>query len=137
MAGVRHVLEELKTVPATLMFFESPQRLGQSLADMAQILGGRPAAVARELTKLHEEVRRGPLSELSARYERSEPPKGEITVLVGPPGKFIVDTVRSDSLLSKALVFMPVRAAVDLVAEALDGPRHAIYERALEMKHER
>jgi 16S rRNA (cytidine1402-2'-O)-methyltransferase len=133
----RHALEELKVIPATLMFFESPQRLGPSLADMAEVLGDRAAAVARELTKLYEEVRRGTLAGLARQFARDEP-RGEITVLVGPPGEIALDTARSDALLTKALVFMPVRAAADLVAEALNGSRHAIYERALEMRrHER
>ena len=61
-------LEEIKAVRATLVFFESPQRLAESLAAMAQVLGPRDAAVARELTKFHEEVRRGSLAELAARY---------------------------------------------------------------------
>jgi 16S rRNA (cytidine1402-2'-O)-methyltransferase len=105
---------------------------------MVQVLGDRPAVVTRELTKFHEEVRRGTLGELKMQYQRGEPPKGEITVLVAPPGRTVVDTARSDALLAKALAFMPVRAAADLVAEALDGPRHALYERALEMRrHER
>ena len=77
---------ELKMVPATLIFFESPKRLAASLAAMADAFGGaRPAAVARELTKIHESVRRGTLAELAAAYGAEAPPKGEIVVVVGPP----------------------------------------------------
>jgi 16S rRNA (cytidine1402-2'-O)-methyltransferase len=130
----QHVLGELKSIRATLVFFESPQRLAESLSDMVRVLGNRAAAVARELTKLHEEVRRGPLAELASAYKSGEPPKGEVTVLVGPPGAAAPDTALTDALLSKALAFMPIRAAADLVAQALDGSRHAIYERALLMR---
>ena len=128
----RSALEELKHVPATLIFFESPQRLAASLKDMREILGNRPAAVARELTKLHEDVRRGDLEELARSY--AQPPKGEITLLVGPPGEQAPDFSRAEKLLKEALAFMPVRAAADLVAEALDLPRRETYGRALELK---
>lgn len=68
-------LAEVAAVPATLLFFETGPRLAESLAQMATVLGDRPAAVARELTKLHEEVRRGPLSALAAHYEQAGPPR--------------------------------------------------------------
>jgi 16S rRNA (cytidine1402-2'-O)-methyltransferase len=130
----RTVLEGLRSVPATLIFFEAPQRLAESLADMAKILGERPAVVARELTKLHEEVRRGDLAGLARAYASQEQPKGEITLLVGPPGRAETDFSRVDSALDKALTFMPVRAAVDLVAEMLDAPRREVYAHALARK---
>ncbi len=86
-AGARgRALLELAGVPATLVLFESPHRLAASLAHMAQILGPRPAAVARELTKLFEEVRRGPLDEL-ARHYGAEVTKGEIVIVIAPPAK--------------------------------------------------
>lgn len=129
----RSALEELRTVRATLIFFESAQRLGATLKDMADILGNRPAAVARELTKLHEEVRRGALNELAAAYD-DETPKGEVTVLVGPPLHAAPDFSRAEKLLKQALAFMPVRAAADLVAEALEVPRRETYARALALK---
>ena len=78
---------ELKGVPATLVFFESPQRLPESLADLADILGPREAAVARELTKLYEEVRRGTLPDLAAHYAEAGPPRGEVVLVIGPPGE--------------------------------------------------
>jgi 16S rRNA (cytidine1402-2'-O)-methyltransferase len=130
----RSTLQGLKNTRATLVFFEGPQRLAESLADMAEILGPRAAAVTRELTKLHEEVRRGELGELARAYAAEDPPRGEITLLVGPPGENEIDFARMDSALDQALAFMPLRAAVDLVAEMLDAPRRQVYTRALERK---
>lgn len=130
----RNALAELKSIPASLVFFESPNRLGESLADMAEVLGARNAAVGRELTKLHEEIRRGTLAGLASGYVDRDTPKGEVTIVVGPPPEDAPDTARIDSLLRQALAFMPVRAAADLVAEALDTPRKAVYTRALELK---
>jgi 16S rRNA (cytidine1402-2'-O)-methyltransferase len=132
----RNALAELKSIPASLVFFESPNRLGESLADMADVLGARTAAVGRELTKLHEEIRRGTLATLASGYVDAETPRGEVTIVVGPPVDEAPDTARIDSLLRQALPFMPVRAAADLVAEALDTPRRAVYTRALELKAE-
>jgi len=134
-AGERQsALEELKSVRATLIFFESPQRLCQSLAAMAEILGERACAVARELTKLHEELRRGSLHELAAHYQTAGAPRGEVTVLVGPPARAVPDTARIDAALKAALVFMPVKAAADMIANLTDGSRKKIYARALELK---
>lgn len=82
-AARRKIFSELAAVPATLLFFESAQRLSESLADMADVLGDRPAAVAREITKLFEECRRGSLAELAAHYRDAGPPKGEIVVVCG------------------------------------------------------
>jgi 16S rRNA (cytidine1402-2'-O)-methyltransferase len=130
----RTVLEELKAIRTTLIFFEAPQRLAESLVDMAEVLGNRPAVVTRELTKMHEEVRRGMLADLAAQYGKEKEPRGELTVLVGPPKETGVDFVRADPLLDQALKFMPVRAAAELVSEALGVPRRAIYDRALERK---
>jgi 16S rRNA (cytidine1402-2'-O)-methyltransferase len=130
----RNALTELKAVPASLVFFESPNRLGECLADMADVLGSRTGAVGRELTKLHEEVRRGTLAALAAGYVDKDTPKGEVTIVVGPPPDESADMARVDSLLEQALAFMPVRAAADLVAEALDAPRRVVYTRALEVK---
>ncbi len=127
-------LAELKPVRATLIFFESAQRLAESLAQMAQVLGDRAVAVTRELTKLHEEVRRGTLRFLAEQYAGEAPPRGEVTILVGPPPAGETDIALVDALLDKALPFMPVRAASELIALALDMPRKAIYERALEKK---
>ena len=132
----RTLFEKLRAVPASLIFFESPQRLAASLADMAAVLGDRPAAVTRELTKLHEEVRRGPLSELAAHYAEAGPPRGEVTLVVGPPLDEGPDWSKADTLLTQALAFMPVRAAVELVTEALGLPHRETYARALALKRE-
>jgi 16S rRNA (cytidine1402-2'-O)-methyltransferase len=132
----RTALEELKAIRATLVFFESTQRLAESLADMVEILGQRTAAVARELTKLHEEVRRGLLAELREHYEKTGAPKGEVTLIVSPPHAMEADPGRIDSALDKALEFMPVRAAVDLVSEMLEAPRRTVYDRALAKKRD-
>jgi 16S rRNA (cytidine1402-2'-O)-methyltransferase len=130
----RSALAELGNIRATLVFFESAQRLAETLADMSEVFGVRTAAVARELTKLHEEVRRGLLSELRAHYETAGPPKGEVTLIVSPPHEVEADTARIDSALERAMDFMPLRAAVDLVADLLDVPRRGVYERALAKK---
>jgi 16S rRNA (cytidine1402-2'-O)-methyltransferase len=128
-------LEDLKSEAATLIFFESGQRLAETLADMAQIWGERAAAVARELTKLFEESRRGSLRELAAHYEKAGAPKGEITLVVQGAKENAPDFGKLDVLLDKALEFMPVRAASELLASALDQPRKPIYERALARKN--
>jgi 16S rRNA (cytidine1402-2'-O)-methyltransferase len=133
----RNTLEELKTIPSSLVFFESARRIEESLADMAEVLGNRAAAVGRELTKIHEDVRRGNLADLTASYAGGEAPKGEVTVVVGPPPAKAPDFALIDSLLSQALAFMPVRAAADLVAEATQAPRRTVYDRALELKAKR
>jgi 16S rRNA (cytidine1402-2'-O)-methyltransferase len=130
----RNALAELRSVPASLVFFESPNRLRESLADMSEVLGARMAAVGRELTKLHEDVRRGMLSALASDYASEDAPRGEVTIVVGPPPEDAPDTARIDSLLRQALAFMPVRAAADLVAEATDTQRRVIYARALALK---
>jgi 16S rRNA (cytidine1402-2'-O)-methyltransferase len=127
-------LEELKGIRATLIVFESAQRLAESLAQMAAVLGDRAVAVTRELTKLHEEVRRGTLPILAGQYAQEPPPRGEVTILIGPPAEAGVDLARIDALLDIALPFMPVKAASELIALALNINRKAVYERALEKK---
>jgi 16S rRNA (cytidine1402-2'-O)-methyltransferase len=129
----RSELTALREVPSTLVFFESSQRLSASLTDMAEIFGPRPAAVARELTKMHEEVRRAPLDELAQSYADG-PPKGEIVVVIAPPLVTAPDQGRIDTLLRQALPFMPVKAAAALVAEATGVSRGDAYERALLLK---
>jgi 16S rRNA (cytidine1402-2'-O)-methyltransferase len=132
----KSVLEELKSVRATLVFFESAQRLGESLSAIAEVLGDRQAVMAREITKLHEEVRRGSLSELAAHYEKAGAPRGEVTLLVAPPLEVAPDNGRIDAALQAALAFMPVKAAAELIAGLTDGSRKQIYARALELKDE-
>ena len=130
------ILDELKGVRATLIFFESAQRLAETLPAMLQILGERPAVMAREITKLHEEVRRDLLSGLAAHYEVAPPPKGEVTLLIGPPREAEADMGKIDTALKAALPFMPVKAAAEMIAGLTDGSKKAIYARALDLKEE-
>ena len=126
----RETLRELKAVPATLLFFETGPRLADSLATCADVLGDRPAAVARELTKLHEEVRRDTLGALARHYRESGAPKGEIVVVIGPPlpEEIAFDV---DAALATALESMAVKDAASAVAAASGRPRREIYARAL------
>jgi 16S rRNA (cytidine1402-2'-O)-methyltransferase len=132
-AGRRAALAELAAVPATLLLFESASRLADSLADMAAVLGPRPAAVARELTKLYEEVRRGRLDALAAHYAEAGPPKGEIVIVIGPPEERPSATADADldAALDGALGQMSLRDAVDAVAAATGRKRREVYARAL------
>ena len=127
----RTVLAELRNVPATLLLFETGPRLTDSLADCHQVLGDRPAAVARELTKLHEEVRRGALSELARHYQEAGPPKGEIVLVIGPPETATEAPMDVDAALTAALEQMGVKEAATAVAAASGLPRREIYARAL------
>ena len=132
----RKMLTELAAVPATLVVFESPQRLADTLAAMADVLGERPAAVTRELTKLFEEVRRGSLAELAAAY-RAAPPKGEIVIVVGPPDERAEAADRTAEIereLQAALATMSVRDAVVAVAAATGCKRSDVYAMALRLK---
>ena len=136
-AARRTALGELATVPATLVFYESPQRLADSLADMAAVLGPREAAMARELTKLYEEVRRGPLPDLAAHYEQAGPPKGEVVIVVAPPGaEAEAQAVDVDAALRQALGRLSVRDAAAEVALMTGRPKREMYARALELARE-
>ncbi|HVJ53613.1 MAG TPA: 16S rRNA (cytidine(1402)-2'-O)-methyltransferase [Aliidongia sp.] len=130
-AGRRRQLAEVAALRTTLIFFESGPRLAASLADMTGMLGDRPAAVARELTKLYEEVARGTLGELARRYERDGPPRGEIVVVIGPPLDRVVAPEEIDEMLREALGRLSLRDAASEVATRLDQPRREIYARAL------
>ncbi len=126
----RETLRELKAVPATLLFFETGPRLADSLGICAEVLGDRPAAVARELTKLHEEVRRAPLGALARHYAEHGAPKGEIVVVIGPPLPE-EEAYDVDAALATALHSMAVKDAAAAVAAASGRPRREIYARAL------
>jgi 16S rRNA (cytidine1402-2'-O)-methyltransferase len=131
----RAVLEELKTLRATLVFFESAQRLDETLSDMLAAWGPRDAAVARELTKLHEEVQRGTLAKLAEHYAKTGPPKGEVTLLVGPPAAVAADLAKIEQALEAALAFMPLKAASDLIAGLTGAPRRQVYDLGLKRKN--
>ena len=137
-AARKRVLQEWKSLRATLLFYESAPRLADSLADMAEVLGARQAAVARELTKLFEEVKRGTLAELAAFYRDHSAPKGEVVVAVGPPlGESLPsDEAALDRDLAQALARSSLRQAVADVAAATGRPRRQLYARALRLKGE-
>lgn len=132
----RSALADLAAVPATLCLYESPKRLAASLRDMAAVLGNREAAVARELTKRFEEVRRGGLLELAEAYG-ANPPKGEVVVLItrAEPGQ--ADGAELETALREALKTLRVKDAADAVAGALGLPRREVYQRALSLSRER
>ncbi len=132
-AARRSELAELAVVPATLVFYEAPHRLAAALADMATVLGPRDAAVARELTKLHEEVRRGTLTDLAAHYAAGDAPRGEIVILIGSPGADTagIDDDALDEKLRAALAAMSVRDAAASVAAETGLKRRDVYARAL------
>lgn len=133
-SGARRTeLEELRTSRQTLVFFESGPRLKDSLADMAQVLGPRPAAVTRELTKLYEEAVRGTLAELAA-DPRCDAPKGEIVIVVGPGEAEVASAEDADTALREALTRLPPGEAASEVSKALNLPRKPLYKRALELQ---
>ncbi len=131
-AARRKALEQVRTSPASLIFFESPKRLPAALDDMAQILGQRPAAIARELTKLHEELRRDTLGNLAEHYARAGAPKGEIVIVTGPP--LTIPELDLDTVLKNALIKLSVRDAAAEAAQLCDVARKTAYARALELK---
>ena len=128
----RRELAELVAVPATLVFLESAPRLAASLADMAAGLGAREAAVARELTKRFEEVRRGTLADLAAHYEAAGAPKGEIVIVVGPPAEAVPLCAHEvDVMIENALGRTSLKDAVAEVVAMTGLKRRDIYARAL------
>jgi 16S rRNA (cytidine1402-2'-O)-methyltransferase len=134
-AGAREAaLREVAGVRATLVLYESGPRLGATLAALAEILGEREAAVAREISKRFEEVATGTLATLAETY-RQAPPKGEIVIVVAPPGeKEAPAEAEIDAALRAAMARLsPSRAAAE-VAEALGVPKRQAYERALALK---
>jgi 16S rRNA (cytidine1402-2'-O)-methyltransferase len=137
----RRFLAELAAVPATLILYEAPHRLAESLADMAAVFGQRPAAIARELTKLHEEVRRGSLASLAADIGGAAAPRGEIVVVVAPPQQPAAGEEAGgpdlDAVLRDALRRLSLRDAV-AEASAITGlPRRRVYARALQLQEEK
>ena len=136
-AGARAAaIAEVAAVRATLLLYESGPRLGATLAALAEGLGPREAAVAREISKRFEETATGTLAELAARYSEGAP-KGEIVIVVAPPGEAApAKDEEVDAALAEAMERLsPSRAAAE-VAERLGLPRRRAYERALELKPE-
>jgi 16S rRNA (cytidine1402-2'-O)-methyltransferase len=130
----RRTLERWAAVDATLLFFESARRLAESLKDMIVVFGNRPAAVARELTKLHEEVRRGRLAELADHYRKAGPPRGEAVIVVGQPERREPASVEVDARMRSALGDLSIRDAVAKLAHETGLPRNELYRRALAIR---
>ncbi len=136
----RRQIRALEQVPATLVFFEAPSRLVEMLKDLQAVLGDRLACVARELTKLHEDIRRCPLNALIAHYEAQPQVRGEIVVLVAPPeaDRGATMTADNDARLDKRLLAVmsdhPVKEAAAIVAAEEGLPRRTVYARALVLK---
>lgn len=136
-AGARlKMLESLAAIDATLVFYETAPRLADALHAMAAAFGSRRAAVARELTKLHEEFREGALADLAAAYAAA-PTKGEIVILVFPPEARAAEAADIDAFLAAALRTMSVKEAAAAAADALSVPRKEAYARALALKDAR
>ena len=131
----REALGEWAGLRASLVFFESPHRLAASLADMAAVLGPRPAAVARELTKRFEEVVRGDLAALASGYAAGPAPKGEIVVVVGPAavGSKVLSDDELDARLAAALAAGSLKDAVASVSADSGRPKREVYGRALQL----
>jgi 16S rRNA (cytidine1402-2'-O)-methyltransferase len=129
-------IEELARIPATLVLFETAPRIAAALADLAAGLGDREAAVCRELTKLHEEVRRGDLASLAQSFAASDI-RGEIVLIIAPPAAAApLDIGDADALLRRALMRASLKDAVGEVAQATGLPRREVYRRALALVKE-
>ena len=131
-------LTELSRIDATLVMFESGNRVQGTLADLAAIMGGRDGAICRELTKMHEEVKRGPLAELAQAADSLET-RGEFVLVIGPPpkGAQTMTDDALDDLLRSSLARDSVKDAVAHAVELSGRPRRAVYARALELAKEK
>lgn len=134
-SGVRRAaLEALATIPATLVFYEAPHRLTDTLAELEAVFGDRAAAVARELTKLYEECQRAPLSALRAHYTTT-PPRGECVILVaGAEPLAAMDDATIDAALTQAMKTLRLKEAVAEVAKGSGRAKSDVYARALALK---
>ncbi len=127
-------IAEVAAIKATLVLYESGPRLSACLSALAEGLGDREAGVAREITKKFEECVTGTLSTLAARYAEA-PPKGEIVIIVGPPGEALPATLEDgEAALVEALTRLPASKAAGEVAKKLGLDRKALYARAMELK---
>jgi 16S rRNA (cytidine1402-2'-O)-methyltransferase len=128
-------IAELARIPATLVLFESGPRLADTLADLAAGLGDREAAICRELTKLHEEIRRAPLPDLARHYEQGGETRGEIVIVIHAPTDNAAepDAGELDAMLRAALVTSSVKDAANDIAGITGLPRREVYQRALSL----
>jgi 16S rRNA (cytidine1402-2'-O)-methyltransferase len=127
----RQRIDDLKTIPGTLILFESPRRLLVTLGNLAEGLGDREAAIARELTKYFETIRRGRIRSLAAELANEPVPKGEIVLLVGPPLETKPDSGAVDAKLRAALAQHSLRDAVAMVAAETGLARRQVYAKAV------
>lgn len=134
-AARRTRLETLATIPASLVLFESPSRIADTLADIAAVLGEREVVVARELTKRFEELRRG-LAPVLAAELASTPIKGEIVLVISPPPPREVSDAEIEAALRSALTSSSLRDAVRLVTDDLGAARSRVYQIGLRLKDE-
>lgn len=133
-AARRAVFSELRDVPATLVFYESPLRLHDAVTDALAVLGDRPVAIAREITKLHEEARHGTLAAWAADETLLGTMKGELVLLLGAPvGAALTDADISERL-ARAMEGMSLKDAVAAVCGATGAPKKAVYDLALRLR---
>jgi 16S rRNA (cytidine1402-2'-O)-methyltransferase len=132
----KKLLSEFAEVQATLIAFESPHRIAEALADIAMAMPGRSVAVARELTKLHEEVLRGSAAEIAEKLAARESVKGEITLLIAPleEGLVEVDPAKIDAAIAEAIKDTPPSRAAVEIARRFNVGKRQIYDRILALK---
>ncbi len=133
-AGRRTRISALASVPASLVFYEAPSRIAACLRDLADVLGSRPAAVARELTKRFETVRRGTLAELSIAFAAEPDPKGEFVIVIAPAEPHVASEAEIEAALEAAMQSMSLRDAAKSVSEALDVAKTQVYELGLKLR---
>jgi 16S rRNA (cytidine1402-2'-O)-methyltransferase len=132
----RRALEELRSVPAALVLFEATGRVAETLEAVRAVLGNRRISIARELTKLHEEVMRGSADELLEKLAARPALKGEITLVVAPPeGRQAADPGEMEEALRQALAVLPPAKAAAEVAKRFGVPKRDLYARAMRCKN--
>lgn len=132
----KDVLEKWSDVPSTLMAFESAPRLVKSLHDIAAVLGGREVAVVREITKLYEEVRKATPEQLIEYYNEVGLPKGEIVLVIAPPGEKTYSEADIENLIRIELKLNSVKAAAGIVAEKTGKKKSDLYNIAVQISKE-
>lgn len=135
-AGRRKRIASLSTVDATLVFFEAPHRIGEAVASLLAELGDRPACIARELTKLHEEIRRTSLAGLAQQLQK-EDVKGECVIVVAPPTARAISDQEISDRLQDALAKMSLKDAARALAEELGVAKGRVYDLGLALKRRR